>query len=64
MSQRSPFLRHVNPKPPEGPLMRLWGHVGAGIVYVLFGIVAVVWNLLTITRTGRRKRSLRYLDDL
>ena len=61
---RSEFLRHVKPKKPEGPLLRLWGYVGAGIVYLLFGIGAIVWNLLTRNRWGIRKRKLRYLDEL
>ena len=64
MAQPSPFLRHVKPKRPEGPLMRAWGYVGAGIVYVMFAAGAVVWNMLTRNRLGMRKRKLRYLDDL
>ena len=60
----NPYTRHIKPKGPEPWPLQIWGYVGAGIVYVLFGVGAIVWGLVSRDRLGRRKRGLRHLDDL
>ncbi len=64
MPQPNPFTRHIKPKLPEPWWLRIWGFLAAGIVYAAFGVGAIFWNSLSRDRLGRRKRSLRHLDDL
>lgn len=64
MSQPNPYTRFVKPKQPESLPMRIWGYIGAGIAWFLFGILWVTWQYLTRNRLGMRKWKLRHLDDL
>ena len=60
----NPYTRHIKSRKPEPWPLRIWGYVAAGIVYVAFGIGAIIWGSVSRDRLGRRKRSLRHLDDL
>ncbi len=62
--QRSEFTRHIKPKKPETGLLKVWGYVAAGIVYVTFGIGMILWNMISRNSLGMKKRGLRDLDDL
>ena len=64
MPQVNPYTRHIKPKKLESLALRIWGYVGAGIVYLMYGVFWVAWQWLTRDRFGRRKRRLRFLDDM
>jgi hypothetical protein len=60
----NPYTRHIKPKKPESLPMRIWGYIGAGIAWLLFGVFMLVWNLLTRDKYGRKKRAFRDMEDL
>jgi hypothetical protein len=64
VSQPNPYTRFIKPKQPEPLPMRIWGYIGAGIAWTLFGRFWLSWQYLTRNRLGMRKWSLRHLDDL
>ena len=60
----NPYTRHIKPKGPESLPMRIWGYIGAGIAWLLFGVFMVLWNGVSRNRLGMKKRAFRDLDDL
>ena len=59
----SPYSRHIKPKKPESLPMRIWGYIGAGIAWLVFGMFMAVWELLTRDRFGRKKGAFRDLEN-
>ena len=60
----SQYTRHIKPKEPETGLMKLWGYIGAGIAWLLFGVFMIFWNGISRNRFGVKKSAFRDLEDL
>ena len=44
--------------------MRVWGYIGAGIAWLLFGVFMVFWNGISRNRLGFKKSAFRDLENL